>query len=69
MELYGILAARGHSKCLGASVIAVTPQTPGKSLKQVEKDGYAFPILSHLDDRLMTVHRLELDVPPEVSAV
>ncbi len=70
MELHGILvAAQGHTKHLGASVIVVTPQTPDNSLKQVEKDGYAFPILNHLDDRLMTAYRLELDVPPKVSAV
>lgn len=69
MELHTILASLEHFRRLGASLIAVTPQTPDKSLQQVEKDGYPFPILSDLDDRVMAAYKLKFEVPPEVSDV
>lgn len=69
MELHSLHAANAHFERLGATVIAVTPQTPDKSLEQVEKDGYPFPILSDLDDRVMKAYALRFEVPAELSDV
>jgi len=69
LELHSLQGALGRFRELGASLVAVTPQTPDKSLQQVEKDGYPFPILSDLDDRVMSAYGLRFEVPPELSDV
>ncbi len=69
LELHSLHGARAHFERLGASVVAVTPQTPDKSLEQVEKDGYPFPVLSDLDDRVTTAYGLRFEVPAELSDV
>jgi peroxiredoxin len=53
----------------GAQLIAVTPQLPDKSLKQVNKAGYPFAILSDLDSQVMRDYNLYFEVPPELSEV
>jgi peroxiredoxin len=53
----------------GARLVAITPQKPDKSREQVEKDGYAFEILSDLDDRVMKEYRLYFEVPSDLSEV
>lgn len=52
----------------GASIIAITPQTPDKSLAQVKKDGYPFEILSDLDDQVIKAYKLYWEVTPELDA-
>ena len=49
-----------------AQVIAVTPQTPDKSLQQVDKDKFPFEILSDLNDEVSKTYRLYFDVPVEL---
>lgn len=56
-------------KALGAQLIAVTPQKPDKSLEQVRKDGFPFPILSDLNDEVMQDYGLLFEVPEELSDV
>jgi peroxiredoxin len=58
-----------HFTHYGASLIAVTPQRPDKSLDQVNKDGYAFEILSDLEDNVMKAYKLYYEVPEQVSDV
>lgn len=56
-------------EALGARLVAVTPQRPDKSLGQVEKDGFPFPILSDLDSVVMKAYGLYFDVPPALGRV
>ena len=53
LELKTLKEALPGFKKYGATIVAVTPQTPDKSLAQVTQDGYPFEILSDLDDRVM----------------
>jgi len=67
LELKSLYGALPHIEKLGARLIAVTPQQPGKSLEQVKKDGYPFEILSDLDSTVMRDYRLYFEVPGELS--
>ena len=53
-------------KKYGAQLIAVTPQTPDKSLEQVNKDKYPFEILSDLEYKVAKTYRLYFEVPMEL---
>ncbi len=67
MELRALHGALPYIESLGARLIAVTPQQPGKSLEQVKKDSYPFEILSDLDSSVMRDYRLYFAVPDELS--
>ncbi|MEA2080104.1 MAG: SUMF1/EgtB/PvdO family nonheme iron enzyme [Pseudomonadota bacterium] len=67
LELKALHGALPHMENLGARLIAVTPQQPGKSLEQVKKDGYPFEILSDLDSTVMRDYRLYFAVPKALS--
>jgi peroxiredoxin len=45
-------------KKYGATLIAVTPQQPDQSVKQINKKGYPFEVLSDLDDSVMKQYGL-----------
>ncbi len=42
----------------GARLVAVTPQQPDQSVKQIKQKGYPFEVLSDLDDAVMKQYRL-----------
>ena len=69
LQLRGLVKTLPHIEARGATLIAVTPQTPDKSLEQVAKDGYPFEILSDLDDQVMKTYGLFFEVPAELSDV
>ena len=52
----------------GATLIAVTPQQPDKSLGQIEKNGLPFEILSDLDDQVVKSYRLYWEVSDKLDA-
>ena len=52
-----------------AQLITVTPQTPDKSVGQVEKDRYPFEVLSDLDDKVMKSYNLYYKLDPELVSV
>ena len=68
LELKALKESLPNFKKYGASLIAITPQTPDKSLAQVDKDGYPFEILSDLDDQVMKAYKLYWEVSPELDA-
>ena len=51
-----------------ASLIAITPQTPDKSLEQFKQDGFPFPVLSDLDYKIIKSYNLLWEVSPELDA-
>ena len=68
IELHALNESLPDFKKYGATLIAITPQTPDKSLEQINQDGYPFEILSDLDNRVMKAYKLYWEVPPELDA-
>ena len=68
LELHALNEKLPLFKKYGASLIAITPQTPDKSLEQLNKDGYPFEILSDLDNKVMKDYKLFWEVSPELDA-
>lgn len=69
LQLHTPQQALPQIKAHGAQLIAVTPQLPDQSRKQVEEDGYPFEILSDLDDRVMQAYDLYFEVPADLNEV
>lgn len=67
LQLRGLRDALPHFERHQAQLIAITPQIPDKSLKQVKKDGYPFDILSDLDSEVMKAYALYFEVPKNLS--
>jgi peroxiredoxin len=68
IELHALNESLPNFKKFGATLVAITPQTPDKSLAQVNKDGYPFEILSDLDDKVIKAYKLYWEVSPELDA-
>jgi peroxiredoxin len=51
----------------GATLIAVTPQTPDKSRSQIAENGIGFELLSDLDSSVAEAYRLNFRVADELS--
>ncbi len=68
LELHALNESLPDFKKYGASLVAITPQTPDKSLEQINKDGYPFEILSDLNDRVVKAYKLYWEVSPELDA-
>ncbi len=69
LQLRTLQQALPQLEAHGARLIAVTPQVPDQSRKQLEADGYPFEILSDLDDQVMQAYDLYFEVPADLSAV
>ncbi|NQT87280.1 AhpC/TSA family protein [bacterium] len=67
LELRALRESLPAFEARGATLIAVTPQKPGKSREEIEKEGYAFEILSDLDSAVMKKYKLYFDVPKDLS--
>jgi len=66
LHLHALQKSLPAFKKYNASVIAITPQQPDQSLKQVKKDKYPFEILSDLDDAVMKQYGLYYELSPEL---
>jgi peroxiredoxin len=53
----------------GASLVAVSPQKPGRSAEQIRKHGYAFEVLSDLEGTVMNAYQVRFSVPSSLSDV
>ena len=53
-------------RALGASLVAVSPQTPDNSLTTAEKNELAFPVLSDAGLHVARAYGLAFDLPPEL---
>jgi peroxiredoxin len=69
LQLRGLSQSLPAIEAAGGQLVAVTPQTPDKSLEQVRKDGFPFPILSDLDSTVMRAYGLYFEVPAALSDV
>lgn len=68
LELKALKESLPKFEKYGASLIAVTPQTPDKSLEQIKQDGYPFEILSDLDNQVIKAYKLYWEVSDELDA-
>lgn len=69
LYLHALHNSQAYFKKYNAQLVAVTPQKPDKSRKQVSKDKYAFKVLSDLDDQVMQAYKLLYKLSPELVAV
>jgi len=69
LQLRALKESLPHFQAFGAQLVAITPQTPDRSTAQVAEDGYPFPILSDLDDRVMQAYKLYFEVPEELRTL
>lgn len=53
----------------GAQVVAITPQKPDESLKQIKAEGYPFEILSDLDYSVTAAFDLYFELSPQMQAI
>ena len=66
IELNVLQRSLPYFKEYNASLIAVTPQRPDKSLEQLEKSEYTFEVLSDLDGSVMKSYNLYFEVSQEL---
>jgi peroxiredoxin len=53
----------------GATLVAVSPETPDDTLDTAEKNGLAFPVLSDLGGRLADALGIRFRLSPEIEAL
>lgn len=63
MELQALEAARPQFEALGASLIAISPQTAPNSRKSVRQNGLGFPILSDVKGAVGAAFGLRFSLP------
>lgn len=69
MHLHVLKKSLPEFETFGAQLIAITPQKPDKSAKQIEKDGYPFHVLSDEDSAVMKAYNLYYELSDEVISV
>ena len=69
MHLHVLRQSLPAFKQYGAQLIAITPQTPDKSVEQFKKKGYPFEVLSDLDSQVMKAYRLYFELPDDLVGV
>lgn len=68
LQMHQLKEALPQFKKYGASLVAVTPQTPDKSAGQFKQDGYPFEVLSDLNYKVIKSYKLLWEVSPELDA-
>lgn len=69
LQMHQLNEALPQFKKQGASLIAITPQTPDKTVDQFKQEGYPFEVLSDLDYKVIKSYNLLWNLPPELDAV
>ncbi len=67
LQLRGLAQSLPAIQAAGGQLVAITPQTPDKSLEQVKKDGFPFAILSDPDSSVMRAYGLYFEIPEALS--
>lgn len=65
LELRALQGAMEDVESAGATLVAVSPNTPDTSLTTVEKHGLTFPVLSDHDNRVAKLFNLVYEMTPE----
>ena len=68
LQLHQLKQTLPQFKQYGATVVAITPQIPDKSVGQFKQDGFPFEVLSDLDYKVIKSYNLLWEVSPELDA-
>lgn len=69
LELRAYQQVLPQIKELGASLIAISPQTPDASLSTAEKNNLAFEVLSDVGSEVAHAYRIAFELPDELKAL
>lgn len=69
LELRALQAALPDIKRLGATLVAVSPQTPDESLSTAEKNALAFPVLSDVGSQAAKLFGIAFDLADELRPI
>ena len=69
MQLQAYQKAIPEIHDLGANLIAISPQSPGHSLSQQEKEELSFNLLSDTQGEVAAQYEVLFTVPPEVKEI
>lgn len=69
LELRALQKMLPEFKAAGATLIAVSPQTPDESLSTVEKNDLAFPVLSDTGSRVAKSFGIAFDLPDALRPI
>ena len=69
MELQALQQTLPAFQALGASLVAISPQTPVNSRKSVRQNGLSFPILSDAGNAVAAAFGLRFELPEELVAL
>ena len=67
LELRALQAALPRLRARGASLIAISPQSPDHSLSITEKAGLTFDVLSDARQQVIRAYRLQFTVPADLK--
>jgi peroxiredoxin len=67
LTLRALQSALPRFQAYGASVIAISPQSPDHSLSVTEKNALAFDVLSDVDQSVIRAYRLQFTVPADMK--
>jgi peroxiredoxin len=68
LELRALQARLPELRELGASLVAISPELPDRSLSTEEKNGLSFPVLSDHSNEVARKFRIVHAIPPDVVA-
>jgi peroxiredoxin len=67
LELRALQAALPRFQAYGASLIAISPQTPDHSLSATEKNELTFDVLSDVHQEVIAAYRVQFTVPADLK--
>jgi peroxiredoxin len=67
LELLALQAALPRFQAYGASLMAISPQTPDHSLLAAEKNGLTFDVLSDVHQEVIAAYRVQFTVPADLK--
>jgi peroxiredoxin len=67
LELRALQAGLPRFQAYGASLIAISPQTPDHSLSATEKDELTFDVLSDVHQEVIAAYRVQFTVPADLK--
>jgi len=69
LELRALQQALPDIERLGATLVAVSPQTPDESLSTAEKNDLAYPVLSDVNSRTALAYGIAFDLAKELRPI
>lgn len=67
LELRALQAALPRLQVYGASLLAISPQTPDRSLSVTEKNALSFDVLSDVHQEVIAAYRVQFTVPADLK--